>query len=370
MAGRSQAFYGRTTGPLPYLNYGLGEDRLGGAKAGYLDSNVLVKVVDSAKGDYKVQLSQRHAAWLPKTTFRRDDSVKLQAMYLTGSWKVFGDSAYDYVNVSLTEKLPYRSLQQINPSRIVVDVFGAVSNTNWITQLKTTKEIKNVWYEQTEDDVFRIFIELKHNQHWGYSIAYKNNTLQIKVKRPPVLLQLKGLKIAIDAGHGGSNTGASGVTSGVAEKDYTLKMAKELQATLKKLGANVYMTRAHDTDLTMIERTMMLREQAPDLLLSIHLNSSGRDSVKGTSTYYRYVGFRPLSQAVLKRMLELGLNEFGNVGAFNFSLSGPTEYPNCLVEVAFLSNREDERKILDPKFHKAVAKKIAAGVEDWLRGIR
>ena len=69
-------------------------------------------------------------------------------------------------------------------------------------------------------------------------------------------------------------------------------------------------------------------------------------------------------------MLELGLNNFGNIGAFNFSLSGPTEYPNCLVEVAFLSNAEDEKRILDPKFHKEVAKKIVKGVEDWLKEMR
>jgi len=66
-------------------------------------------------------------------------------------------------------------------------------------------------------------------------------------------------------------------------------------------------------------------------------------------------------------MLELGLNNFGNIGAFNFSLSGPTEYPNCLVEVAFLSNAEDEQKILDEKFQKNVAKKIYKGIKDWLK---
>jgi N-acetylmuramoyl-L-alanine amidase len=66
-------------------------------------------------------------------------------------------------------------------------------------------------------------------------------------------------------------------------------------------------------------------------------------------------------------MLELGLNEFGNVGSFNFSLNGPTEYPNCLVEVAFLSNEEDERRINDPKFRRDVAKKIRKGILDWIR---
>ena len=367
---QSQPFYGRTTGPLPYLNYGLGEDRLGGAKMTYLDSNVLVKVVDSVKEDYKVQLSQAHFAYLPKAAIKRDSALRLQSFYLTNSWKVYGDSAYDYVNVSLTEKLPYKSVQQISPSRLVVDVFGVTSNTNWINQLQTAQEITNVWYEQVEDDVFRIFIELKHPQHWGYFISYNKNVLQISVKRQPSSLKLKDVKIAVDAGHGGSNTGASGAKSKVLEKAYTLKMAQALEAYLRDKGAQVYMTRTHDTDLSMVDRTLMLRAEAPDLLISLHLNSSGNDTVRGVSTYYRYIGFRPLSQAVLDRMLELGLNNFGNVGSFNFSLSGPTEYPNCLVEVAFLSNAEDEKRILDPKFHKEVAEKIGKGIEDWLEGMR
>ncbi len=105
-------------------------------------------------------------------------------------------------------------------------------------------------------------------------------------------------------------------------------------------------------------------------LISIHLNSSGNKSAKGTSTYYRYIGFRLLSQKILDRMLELKLNNFGNIGSFNFSLSGPTEYPNCLVEIAFLSNEEDEKRILDEKFHKDVAKKIYKGINDWLRSIK
>ena len=370
LAVNSQAFYGRTTGQLSYLNYGLGEDRLGGAKMGYLDSNILVKVVDSVKGAYKLQLSQQHFAYLPKVFFKADTAINLQPFHLTNSWRVWGDSSYDYVAVSLTEKLPYRAVQQIDPSRIVVDIFGVATNTNWITQLKTVKEIRNAWYEQIEDDVFRVFIELKHRQHWGYAIFYRNNSLQIRIKRQPEVLKIKKLKIAIDAGHGGSNSGAAGVTTKIREKDYTLKMAKEVEKYFRKKGADVFMTRTQDTDLTMVERTLMLREQQPDVLISIHLNSSGNAAVKGVSTYYRYIGFRPLSQMILDRMLQLGLNNFGNVGAFNFSLSGPTEYPNCLVEVAFLSNEEDEQKILDTKFHKETAKKIGKGVEDWLKMVK
>ena len=130
------------------------------------------------------------------------------------------------------------------------------------------------------------------------------------------------------------------------------------------------MTRNKDTTLSMPERINFLKQQNPDLLISIHLNSAGIDTVRGVSTYYRYIGFRPLSQAILKSMLQsTGLNEYGNVGSFNFSLSGPTDYPNCLVEVAFLSNKSDEKKILNPKFRKLVVQRIIAGIENFLRNL-
>jgi N-acetylmuramoyl-L-alanine amidase len=361
---------GRTTGAWTFLEYGLGEDRLGGAKIGYLDSNVLIRVVDSTFNNYKVQLSQSHFAYLQRSGFKKDTSVKLKPYYLTNSWIAIGDDTADYVTINLDEKLPYRSFQQIGPSRIVVDIFGATSNTNWITQRSSLKEIKNVYHEQIEDDVFRVIIELKNQQHWGHSIFYRDNKLVIRVKRQPKDLDIDKMKIAVDAGHGGSNSGAAGKKTRIAEKDYTLKIAKELQRELLDENATVYMTRENDESLGMNERLDMIKAQEPDFLISIHLNSSVRDSVKGVSTYYRYIGFRPLTQFILDRMLELGLAEFGNIGNFNFTLSSPLDYPNCLVEVAFLSNEEDEKRILDPRFHKDVAKKIVEGIKDWLKWCR
>jgi N-acetylmuramoyl-L-alanine amidase len=114
----------------------------------------------------------------------------------------------------------------------------------------------------------------------------------------------------------------------------------------------------------------MLKEQDPDFLISIHLNSSSKDSIKGVSTYYRYIGFRPLTQYIQNQMLKLGLNDFGNVGSFNFSLNGPTDYPNCLVEVAFLSNKEDEKLILDSAFQKSAAVQIVKGIKKWLQSCK
>ncbi|MBX2920761.1 MAG: N-acetylmuramoyl-L-alanine amidase [Chitinophagaceae bacterium] len=362
----------QTAGRLPFLEYGPGDDRLGGAKMTYLDSGIVMRVTDSLDGDYIVQLSENHRAFIAKENTKLSPDKLPRRYYLTSSFRVYGDEHFDYVTINTDERLPYRSLHEINPSRIVIDLFGATSNSNWISQFATAKEVKNTWYEQTEDDVMRVYIELKHRQHWGHFIQYDSTgqKLIIRIKRQPPVLNIKKLTVAIDAGHGGDNLGASGVSSKILEKDYTLRIAKELNRLLKKNRIKTFMTREKDTSLSMVERVEMLRAANPDLLVSIHLNSSGNMLIKGTSTYYRYIGFRPLSQSILDRMLELKLTEIGNVGNFNFALNGPTDYPNCLVEAAFLSNLEDEKRILDPKFHAAVAQKIYLGIIDWLKKIK
>ncbi|MBW7952650.1 MAG: N-acetylmuramoyl-L-alanine amidase, partial [Chitinophagaceae bacterium] len=71
--------------------------------------------------------------------------------------------------------------------------------------------------------------------------------------------------------------------------------------------------------------------------------------------------------SILKRMLDTGLKEFGNIGNFNFTLNAITDFPNCLVEIGFLSNKEDEEKILNPKFHQKVAQSIYWGIKDFLK---
>lgn len=355
---------------MPYLEYGLGTDRLGGAKMTFLDTGIVLQVVDSTIINYRVQLSTNHFAYLPKNNFVKDSTIKNPGFHLSSSILVNGDDKFDYVGISLDEKLPYRSIQQIDPSKIVIDLFGATSNTNWITHRQSACEVKNVYYEQPEDDVFRVIIELRHQQHWGYSIAYQGKRLIVKVKRQPERLDISKMKIVVDAGHGGDNTGARGKTTGIQEKKYTLLFAKQLERVLQENEAKVVMTRNNDTALSMYERVAFAQKEDPDFLISIHLNSSVKDSVKGASTYYKHIGFRPLTKYIQESMTNLGLADFGNVGSFNFMLSAPTDFPNCLVEVAFLSNAEDEQLILDPEFHKAVAERITEGIKQWLKACR
>ncbi len=356
----------KTTGKMPMLAYGLGQDRLGGAKLGYVDTGITLKIVDSINGQYLVQLSKNHTAYITKEEVNAPAEGSLRPYYLTNSWLIKGDASFDYVSINMDEKLPYKSWMEVDPSKIMIDLFGVQSNTNWITQLHSATEIKSVFFSQTEDDVVRVTIELNHPQHWGYSIYYAGNNLMIRVRRQPESLRFKKLKIAIDAGHGGDNKGAAGLRSNTFEKDYTLRFAEELKIMLEKKGAKVIMTRNSDTSINNVDRYLMLQKEMPDLLVSLHLNSSDNPLIKGVSTYYKHIGYKPISTAILDRLLQLNLNEFGNVGNFNFALSAPTDFPNTLVEIAFISNAEDERRIIDPRFQMAVAQKICKGISDWL----
>ena len=355
-----------TKGRLAHLEYGLGDDRLGGAKIGYLDSLVQLKVVGKIGSDYKIQLAKNRIAYIPDDLVTLMPKGSFTPASLTGSWSVYGDERYDYINLSLTARLPYQSMQEINPSRIIVDVFGATSNTNWISQLQTAKEIESVDYEQVADDIFRIKIKLKHAQHWGHQIYYKGNTLVIKIKQQPRQLSLDKLTIALDAGHGGSNTGAAGPT-GSLEKNLALAVTLKLQKLLQAEAAKVIMTRTVEKLVENKERILLYRDSLPDLLVSIHLNSSS-DPIRagGTSTHYRYVGYKKLNEFVNKRMQELGLRQYGVIGSFNFMLNSPTEYPNVLVETLFLSNPAEEALIMDENFQQEMANKILLGIKDFL----
>ncbi len=368
----AQGFVVKTNGTFPYLVYSASaRDRLGGAKMTFLDTAILMRAINSSNGYYTIQLSKNHQAFIP-TDYAERVNTYLGNDYLGGSIRAYGDSAYDYVTFNTGGiKLPYRSLMQVNPSKLVVDVFGIGNNTNWITHNHPLlKMVKQVSVEQVEDDVYRIIVDLKHEQNWGYRISYDTanyNYLTIRLKHPPKTNTLKNLKVAIDAGHGGSNVGARGVSGRVTEKEYNLIIAKLLADRLRSHGANVFMTRTSDQTLSMDQRLQMLQSFQPDIMLSIHLNSSAKDTVKGVSTYYRYPGFRDLSLKILNRMAALDIDNWGNIGNFNFSLNSSTEYPNALVEVAFVSNAEDEKKILSADFRKKAVDKIHLGIEDFLK---
>jgi N-acetylmuramoyl-L-alanine amidase len=361
-------------GRRPYLNAGLGADRLGGAKLGTLQSGIRLIVRGKVGDQYRVQLGDEMEAWLPVEFAQLLPVETPHPHSLVGTLTVSGSDREDVVTVSLNQRLPYLSQQSVNPQAIIVDIFGATSNTNWITQQLSGRGINSVTWNQVAVDQYRLTITLKYQQHWGYDISYDNSSaMRIAVRRPPVISSpdsaLFGLKIALDAGHGGDNNGAIGST-GVKEKDITFSVIQHLDSLLKSKGATVVLTRASDVAVPMGIRTENIISSGAQILVSVHANSIGNNSdpglTKGTSAYYRHIGFQPLANIMYGKMLELGLDQFGLVGSFNFTLNAPTQLPNVLVETAFMSNPEDEMLLLDDNFRTRIAVQIVKGLQEFV----
>ncbi len=360
-------------GSRPYLNAGLGSDRLGGSKLGFLQAGVRLGITGKIGSQYRVRLSEIMNAWLPEEFAKLLPPDTPLPRSLAGAISATGNGSEDIVTLVLSEKLPYTSEQLIAPNAIAVDVYGATSNTNWISQNLSASGIENITWKQIAAEQYRMTITLQH-PHWGYDIDYAGNLLRVKIRRPPAILSrdsvLAGLTIALDAGHGGDVKGAVGAT-GVLEKDVTISIVRHLESILKSKGAKIILTRRENEGPSMADRIDKIARLGAQLLVSIHCNSAGEASdpltIAGVSTYYRPIGFKPLADIIYTKMLALGLQQFGVVGSFNFMLNSLTQMPNVLVETAFLSNPEDEMLLLDDGFRKKVAEQITIGLEEFVR---
>ena len=189
---------------------------------------------------------------------------------------------------------------------------------------------------------------------------------------------LKGRKIAIDAGHGGSDSGAIGPT-GVMEKTITLRVATELKNLLTAEGATVYMTRTKDTEVspkkgraTDIEelqaRCDIANNKDADIFISIHMDSFTNDAAKGTTGYYYALGSkksRDLADKIRQGVIDqLGTQSRGTQSC-NFYVVKHTDMPATLVELAFISNRSEEKLLYSEAGVKKAAQGILDGIEDF-----
>ena len=189
---------------------------------------------------------------------------------------------------------------------------------------------------------------------------------------------LKGKKIAIDAGHGGSDSGAIGPT-GVMEKTITLRVATELKNLLTAEGATVYMTRTRDTEVspkkgraTDVEelqaRCDVANAKDADIFVSIHMDSFTSDAAKGTTGYYYAKGSRKsreLADKIRQGVIDqLGTSSRGTQSC-NFYVVKHTDMPATLVELAFISNRAEEKLLYSEAGVKKAAQGILDGIEDY-----
>lgn len=353
--------------PNAYLQFGNGDDRLGGTKMTYLDADIPLKAISETNNLYLVQLSKNRVAYIPKNLTTQ--SLERAEIDNSGSWSISQSGNTDRISISLPSRHAYQSWTQLDPTTICVDIFGITNNSNWITQRGKLSMIEYADWQQVDCDVLRVIIKLKEKYSWGYSIGYEENNLIIKVKHCPSL-KLKDLTIGLDAGHGGKYPGAIGHT-GLKESFVNLDIVQRIKQILEKKGAKVILSRDSDVDISMSDRKKIFIDNNVNLMMSVHNNAGGSPFNKmGTSTYYKSIANRELAQCVLNRMLNLDLRNFGLTGNFNFSLNAPTEYPNLLLEALFMSSLPEEEMLADPKFRQRIAEQAIKGIEDYLKLVK
>ncbi len=190
---------------------------------------------------------------------------------------------------------------------------------------------------------------------------------------------LSGKTIVIDPGHGGNDSGAIGPT-GVMEKNVTLKVALELQRLLEAEGARVVMTR--DTDRTVSEkgaaasdieelgaRCDVANRIGADIFISIHADSFTRPEARGTTGYYYSKSTtgqgQKLADCIRRNLIEqLGTPSRGTQPC-NFYVVKHTDMPATLIELGFISNKDEEKLLNSDEGVKKAAQGILDGIEDY-----
>jgi N-acetylmuramoyl-L-alanine amidase len=174
-------------------------------------------------------------------------------------------------------------------------------------------------------------------------------------------------KVFIDAGHGGSDSGAVGY--GYRESDINLQVAKKVEAKLKAKGIEVQMSRSTDVFYGLKERADMSNAYQPDTFVSIHHNSSDSTSAAGIETYYHTnkISHKPLSDKVQTNLIkETGAKDRG-VKSADFAVLRLTNNVSSLVEGGFISNQTEANNLGNPVYQEKLATGIANGVEQYLR---
>lgn len=175
-------------------------------------------------------------------------------------------------------------------------------------------------------------------------------------------------KVVIDAGHGGSDSGAIG--GGIYEKDITLDVSERVRDILAKQGFIVQMTRANDSYVSLQDRVAISEKFDPDIFVSIHVNSSVRPEIKGVETHYYHQESMALAQTVHSSFASAVNSPNRGLFKSKFYVINHTTAPSILVEIGFISNNAERAELVSEKRKQATAKAIADGVQEYFKQYR
>lgn len=363
----------KTTRNKAPLSYNLGPIRLGGPLIGEYPAGILFQATGKIEGYYRVQLAPDVEGYFPSDAVEALPLNTLKPQYFIQSIRVAPSDSADVLRIPYLEPVPYTV--QVDPSArsMMITLYGVQTSSTWMSHYANLRMIDHVTWEQPAKETYQLKIQLKAPFSWGYTVQPEGKSLVLRVSYPPALAvapeqkSWKGLKISIEAGHGGWNTGAEGL-SGILEKDVNLDVSLRLEARCKQAGIEVLQIRPTDQYMTLEAKRTAAEAFRPHLHVSIHSNSSGGGylGANGVSTYYNNPLWEPFARTVYKALLDLPLKEFGVVGSFNYHVTRMHSQPSILVELAFLSHALDEAKLASPDFRQQLADAIFSGIEAYL----
>ena len=315
-----------------------------------------------------------------------------------------------------------------NPDRLVVDIKNAkmpqaigqpVSADRYLNKVRSAERNKSdlrVVFDLKKNIEMRSFL-LQPNRQYGHRLVidlYDENKQDIAT---PLITQAdnkrsKDVIIAVDAGHGGDDPGATG-PHGVREKDVTLQIARNLVNLInQEYGMKAILIREGDYFLSLRNRIDKAREHKADLFISIHADAFRDPRVRGSSVYIlsnrgasseaaKWLAEREnaadlvggvslddkddvlasvlldLSQTasleasigvadrVLYDLKKLGKTHKKYVQSAGFAVLKSPDIPSILVETAYISNPEEERNLKNAAYQTKLAKALLSGLKGY-----
>lgn len=174
--------------------------------------------------------------------------------------------------------------------------------------------------------------------------------------------------VMIDPGHGGPDPGAIGI-GGLQEKGIVLDISRQIATILEQQGITAILTRSDDRDLDLEPRVQMAKRANATVFVSIHANSINlsRPDINGLETYYYSSGER-LARTIHRSVLQnIDIKDRG-VRSARFYVLRRTSMPSVLVEVGFVTGREDAARLNNPAARSQMAAAIAKGIIQYLKG--
>ena len=185
--------------------------------------------------------------------------------------------------------------------------------------------------------------------------------------------------VVLDAGHGGSDSGAVGTLNGqsVLEKELTLSITYKVKAILEQNGVTVSMTRTGDTLPSLVERPTQANGENAALFVSIHINSAEATEAHGIETFYATenngdtygLTSSKFATSLLRNMInQTGATDRG-VRIAEHAVTRRCNMPASLVECGFISNAEEVALMSSDDYQNKLARGIADGILETLPNV-